>query len=168
MNNQEKETAQTSVPEGFTLTMALLDCLPVLFFSISAAILAYRFASHLFRFGIFLVILAGALKAGWKFVIAIQHKDIPLLSRQMRYLMPAGFLFMCIALLISHDEWSMTAVIQHIIHIPALFFFLASAAGILVLIQLARSQDSHDARANWKEQCINSFTQLFILLGILL
>lgn len=50
------------VPEGFTLSMAVLDCLPVLFFSISAFRLAMGFQSVLFRIGIFFIILAGALK----------------------------------------------------------------------------------------------------------
>lgn len=50
------------VPEGFTLSMALVDCLPVLFFIISSAILATRFNSRPFRAGVLLVILAGALK----------------------------------------------------------------------------------------------------------
>ena len=47
------------MPEGFTLSMALVDCLPVLFFSISSAILATRLDSGLFRTGVLLVILAG-------------------------------------------------------------------------------------------------------------
>ncbi|WP_268233786.1 hypothetical protein [Olsenella porci] len=43
--------------------MALLDCAPAAFFCIGADVLATRFDSTLFRVGIVLVVLAGALKA---------------------------------------------------------------------------------------------------------
>ena len=133
------------VPEGFNLAMALLDCLPVLFFSISAGILAYRLKSTLFGIGIFLVILAGAMKAGWKFVIALRKKDVPFLNRQMRFLMPAG----------------------HMTAFPAVIFFLAGAAGLFTLVFFARHLDHRDAAANWKEQMVNGITQFCVMLGII-
>ena len=73
---KQNRTFPEPVPEDFTLSMALVDCLPILFFSISSAILATRFDSRLFRVGVLLVILAGVLKAGWKFVIALHHRDL--------------------------------------------------------------------------------------------
>lgn len=39
------------------------------------------------------------MKASWKFVIALGHKDLHFLNRQMRYLMPIGFLLMLLALI---------------------------------------------------------------------
>lgn len=56
---KQNRTFPEPVPEDFTLSMALVDCLPILFFSISSAILAARFDSRLFRAGVLLVILAG-------------------------------------------------------------------------------------------------------------
>ncbi len=153
---------------GFTLSMAIVDCLPVLFFCVSSGILAYRFDSILFRIGITLVILAGALKAGWKFVIALMHRDIPFLSRQIRYLMPVGFILMISALFIDHSRWSIDIVIRHLTHIPAVFFFILGVLGLIFLAWLAKSQNNRDAKANWKEQIINSFSQCCIMLGILL
>ncbi len=120
------------VPEGFNLAMALLDCLPVLFFSISAGILAYRLKSTLFDIGIFLVILAGAMKAGWKFVIALRKKDVPFLNRQMRFLMPAGFVLAAAALIADRNRWSPAAVLRHMTAFPAVIFFLAGAAGLML------------------------------------
>ena len=83
--NRKKDISNSqvssAVPEGFSLAMAIVDCMPVLFFSISSAILAMRFDSILFRIGVTLVIIAGALKAGWKFVIALVHKDVPFLQQ---------------------------------------------------------------------------------------
>lgn len=157
-----------AVPEGFSLAMALVDCLPVLFFSISSVILASRFDSTIFRVGVAIVILAGALKAGWKFVIALLHKDVSILSRQMRFLMPAGSLLVLVSLFVDRGRWSFEAVVGHILHMPALVFFLCGAAGIVAMIRFARSRNSRNAKQNWKEQIVNSFSQFCIMLGILL
>lgn len=162
-----KRAENTAPPEGFSLAMALADCLPILFFSISSSVLAVRFASMLFRTGIFLVILAGAMKAGWKFVIALAGKDVSLLNRQMRFLMPSGFLLILLSLFADRERWSAAAILRHMISLPSLLFFLAGAAGILRLCHLARHLDGRDAKANWNEQLTNGITQLCILLGIL-
>lgn len=170
--NRKKEisNSQTSsaVPEGFSLALAIADCLPVLFFSISSAILASRFDSTLFRVGIALVIIAGAFKAGWKFAIALLHKDLPFLSRQMRFVMPAGFLLVLVSLMVDHNEWSFGAVAGHMVHMPSLIFFLCGAAGLVMMTWLARSQDRRNAKANWIEQIVNSISQFCIMIGILL
>lgn len=165
---KQSRTAPGPVPEGFTLSMALVDCLPVLFFSISSAILATRLDSRLFRTGVLLVILAGALKAGWKFVIALQHRDLRFLNRQMRYLMPAGFLLVILALIVDRGRWSIAAVIRHMTNVPALFLFLTGAAGLGLMVWFAKKKDRRDAKANWKEQITNSIAQFCIMLGILL
>ncbi len=165
--NDTKQDSRKTIPDGFTLGMAMMDCLPVIFFSIGAAVLASRFESPLFHFGILLVILAGALKAGWKFVLALAKKDVPFLSRQMRYLMPAGFASAVAGLLVDRSRWSIASVISHAAAQPACIFFLIGLAGIVTLAWLGRHLDGHDAQANWKEQTVNALTQLFIMLGII-
>ena len=127
-----------------------------------------RFDSILFRVGITLVIIAGALKAGCKFVIALVHKDVPFLSRQMGFLMPAGFLLVLIALIVDHGKWSFDAVAGHMVHMPALLFFLCGAAGLVIMTWLARSQDRRNPKANWIEQIVNSLSQFCIMMGIFL
>lgn len=154
--------------EGFTLSMALMDCLPVLFFSISVGVLGARFGSALFFAGAALVILAGALKVSWKFVLALAHRDVPVLSRQMRYLMPAGFVLMLCALVLQRDRWSPAAVLSAALSLPALVFFLLGIAGIVCMTWFAGHADRKDAKANWKEQGVNSLAQLCFLIGILM
>ena len=156
------------VPEGFTLSMAVLDCLPVLFFSISAVCLAERFPSVLFRVGIFLIILAGSLKVSWKMVIALAEKNIPILSGQMRVLMPLGFVLCILALFLNHAGWSFDSVLHHFIRLPSLIFFIMGIAGIFVMIWFAATKDRLDARSNWKEQAVNGVTQFCIMIGIFL
>lgn len=172
MNNKiskkESKSNQISVPEGFTLSMALVDCLPVIFFSISFGILATRFDSYIFRIGVFLVILAGLLKVGWKFVIALFQKNLNILNLQMRFVMPIGFLLILISLFIDHNKWSFTAISRHMTNMPTAIFFLGGIIGIALLMWFAKHSNSGDAKANWKEQIINSFTQFCIMMGILL
>ena len=164
MNTERKD----SVPKGFTLSMALMDCLPVLFFTISAIFIALHFPSLLLLIGIFFVILAGLLKVSWKLIIALAHRDIRFFNIQLRYLMPLGFLLALLALFIDHTKWSVTAIIAHITQFPSYLFFLIGMAGLIYLGYLGKHQDSHDAKANWKEQCINTLSQFCIMLGILL
>jgi hypothetical protein len=164
MKSQEKGR----IPEGFTLAMALGDMLPVVFFSMSALLIALRFRSLLFLIGVFLVILAGALKVGWKLIIVLKHRDLPFLNRQMRYVMPTGFACTLLALCVDHTKWSLIAVITHITSFPALLLFLIGCAGLVYLGYLGKHQNSRDAKANWKEQGINTLSQFCIMLGILL
>ena len=169
-NRQPERVEQpfdSGVPEGFGMTMAWMDCLPVLLFSISSSILALRFPSVLFRTGTILVILAGGMKAAWKFVIALKKRDLPFLNHQMRLLMPGGFALMFFALFFDRSRWSAAAVWHHMTALPSLIFFLAGASGVLVMFWFARHLNSREASANWREQMVNGITQLCVLLGIL-
>lgn len=157
-----------SVPEGFTLPMALLDCVPVAFFCIGASVLATRFDSTLFRVGIALVVLAGALKVSWKLVIALARRDVRFLNRQMRYLMPVGFALALASLAVDRARWSPAAVLRHATSLPSLPLLVAGIAGMLLMSWFARHLDGRDARANWREQMVNAISQLCIMLAIVL
>lgn len=54
------------IPEDFTLSLALVDALPVLFFSCSMVLIAGRFASILFCLGAAVIVLASCGKVLWK------------------------------------------------------------------------------------------------------
>lgn len=164
MNSTEND----NIPQGFTPGMALMDLLPVVFFYADAVILASRFRSILFLVGAILVILAGSLKVLWKFVLALAKKDITFLNRQMRYLMPAGFIVMAAALVIDHTKWSASDALHHILSFPSILFFLAAAAGLCLMVYFARHLNGRDAHSNWIEQGVNTLAQLFVFLGILL
>lgn len=157
-----------SIPEGFTLSMALMDCLPVAFFCVGAGVLATRFESPLFRVGVVLVVLAGALKACWKLVIALARRDVRLLNRQMRYLMPVGFALVLVSLVVDRALWSPAAVLAHVTAMPSLVFLIAGVAGMFLMSWFARHLDGRDARANWREQTVNAISQLCIMLAIML
>lgn len=157
-----------SVPEGFTLSMALMDCVPVAFFCVSAGVLATRFDSTLFRVGVVLVVLAGVLKVSWKLVLALVRRDVRFLNRQMRYLMPAGFALALVSLIADRAKWSPAAVLAHVTAMPSLLFLVVGLAGMFLMGWFARHLDGRDAKANWREQAVNGISQLCIMLAIVL
>lgn len=148
--------------------MAVTDMLPVLFFSISVAVLSGRIESVLFLAGAALVITAGTLKVLWKFVLALGKKDVPFLNRQLRYLMPAGFALLAAGLIVDRDCWSAKAAMEYIFSFPAGIFFLLAAVGIGCMIWFAGHLNGRDARSNWIEQGTNALTQFFLMMGIVL
>ena len=157
-----------SIPEGFTLSMALMDCLPVAFFCVGAGVLATRFDSALFRVGVALVVLAGALKVCWKLVLSLARRDVRFLNRQLRYLMPVGFALALASLAVDRAKWSPASVLTHVTAMPSLAFLVAGLAGMSLMGWFARNLDGRDAKANWREQAVNAISQLCIMLAIVL
>ena len=78
----------------FTLQLAIMDAVPVLFFGIAAIMLGVKLRSWVFLVGALLCFLASFGKVLWKFMIAVARKDVALLGMQLRYVMPTGFLLM--------------------------------------------------------------------------
>ena len=88
----------------FTLSLALVDALPVLFFGAAAAMLGVKLRSALFIVGAALCLLAGAGKVAWKLLLALRGKDVAILGAQLRYVMPAGFLLMLLGAFLAERE----------------------------------------------------------------
>lgn len=165
--NGEEQMSTENKPSGFTLPMALMDMLPVLFFSVSVGVLSLRFDSVLFLIGAVLVILAGAMKVFWKLLLAIVKKDVRIFNRQMRFLMPTGFILTITGLIVDHEAWSLQAIAAHIFSFPSIIFFILALAGIVCMIYFARHFDQMDAKSNWIEQGTNALTQFLFMMGIL-
>ncbi len=161
-------TVKGKVPEGFTVSMAAVDCIPVVFFSIMVSILSLRFRSSWFYAGAFLVILAGALKCLWKFIVAIGRKNIYPLFIQMRILMPAGFLLVLLSLVIDHAKLPLENAAMQITAFPAVLFYVLGVLGMCAMTVFAKTMDPADPRSNWIEQGTNGIAQLCFLIAVLL
>lgn len=157
---------EQQIPAGFTLPMAVVDCLPVAFFAVSAISIAARFDSALFLVGALCAVAAGAMKAAWKFVLAIKKRDVPLLNRQFRVLMPAGFAVMAAALVVDRAKWSPAWVFSHLTAMPALGFLAVGVAGMFCMASFALHNDSRDAKANWREQIVNAVAQACVMMAV--
>mgnify|MGYP003325360719 CR=1 FL=1 len=153
--------------EGFTLGLALVDLLPVIFFGASVVLIGIVFQSPLFIVGAALAFLAGFLKVLWKVILALAGKDVKWMNKQMRILMPAGFLLIIASVIIGWKKISWAAVGAAVTSLPSLIFFILWFLGLVAMGVLAGKLDSSVAKNNWIEQGVNSFAQLMGLLGIL-
>lgn len=165
MSGKQKITKDT-VPEGFTLALALEDALPVLLFGVSTVLLGLRYKSVLFVFGALLCFWAGAAKVIWKLIVVRKKKNVWWLFMQMRLVMPAGFLLMLLSLFT--DGASLSGILAGLCSFPSVIFFALGVLGMALMGVFAKKLDSADPRANKLEQGTNTAAQLCFFLGILL
>ena len=169
MSKREKtKMTRDVVPEGFTLTLALIDALPVLFFCASMIVISRLFSSSLFLAGALLCFIAGAAKVLWKVIVVLKKKNIWFLFLQMRILMPIGFCLMVISLIVKRSEISLAGMGSAFMRMPSLIFFGIGILGMLLMMVFAAKLDSSDVKANWIEQLTNGIAQAAIFVGLLL
>lgn len=152
--------------EDFPLSLALFDALPVLFFCCAVLVIGMHYQDPLFLVGSVLCTLAGVGKVIWKIIIAGTGRDIVWMNRQLRVVMPVGFLLILAGLFTGGAEW--TAVRQRIFSLPAGLFFGVTVAGMVAMSVFAVRLDGTKVRNNWIEQITNAVAQGCFLLGVLL
>lgn len=156
------------IPEGFSLGLALVDSLPVIFFAGSMFLIGQRFSSNFFMLGAVLCLIGGAGKVLWKVIVVLKRKNVWPLFVQMRFLMPIGFLLMICSLIANADRISFDGIIKACTGFPTIVCFAAGIAGIVLMTVFAMFLDSSDVKANWIEQLTNGLAQGAFFLGILL
>ena len=154
--------------EGFTLSLALVDAIPVLSFGISMVIIASRFDSPLFMVGAALSVLAGCCKVAWKLVLGIWKKDLRWLNKPFVPMQATGFLLMLVSFVVGFGRISWAGVGAAVIGFPSIIFFSAWI-GLMGFMGWYRKYkfSNDDAKANWTAQIINAIGQTCLLLGIL-
>lgn len=163
-NNITKDT----VPEGFSVSLALVDLVPVVFFGLSAVRVGELFESALFTFGAVVCLAAGVVKVLWKLIAAVTQKNIWPMFVQMRILMPAGFALMIAALIAERAKLNGAAILAGLTGFPACVFFALGALGMAFMIYCALRMDSSDPKTNWLEQAVNAAAQICFFVGLLL
>lgn len=156
------------VPEGFTLPLAVVDALPVLFFGGSMILIGLLFQSTLFLVGALLCLWAGAAKVIWKIIVVVKKKNVWWLFMQMRIVMPVGFALMLLAVGLHWSDIDRSAVLAAVVSLPSVIFFAIGVLGMVLMGVFASKLDSSDARANWIEQLTNGAAQAAIFIGLLL
>lgn len=167
MKNRQKITRDT-VPGDFTLSLVLIDALPVLLFGGSTVLISLLFKSALFLSGALLCFWAGAAKVVWKITVVKKRKNVWWLFLQMRTAMPAGFLLMLLSLVFSGKAPDAAALYGAVTSFPSVIFFAAGLAGILLMAVFSVKLDSADKRSNYVEELTNTFAQLCFFTGIAL
>ncbi|MBQ0038561.1 MAG: hypothetical protein KBS74_07830 [Clostridiales bacterium] len=169
MSRQDKpKMTKDTVPEGFTMKMALVDALPVLFFGASMVVLSILFSDVLFLIGALLCLLAGAAKVLWKVIVVRRKKNIWWLFLQMRILMPIGFALMLLSVLIHAKSIDFARVWHAVTAFPPVICFAAGLIGMVLMGIFFVKLDSSDARSNWIEQVTNGLAQMAIFVGLLM
>ncbi len=155
--------------EKFPLSLALFDALPVLFFCISMILIGVKYKNTVFMVGAVLCTLAGVGKVVWKIIIAGTQKDIVILNRQMRVVMPIGFLCIIIGVAMGAAAGSIDtgALMTGILSFPSALFFAVTIIGMICMMVFAVKLDSTKLSSNWIEQITNAIAQGCLLLGIL-
>ena len=154
--------------EGFTLSLALVDALPVLLFGGSSIMLGILFKSALFIVGACLIFLGGFLKVMWKIVLAVKGRDIVFLNKQMKYTMLTGFALVLVSVLVNIKRISLAAIGSALVSMPACIFFLLFVCGMVGMGVCAKKLDSSVAKNNWIEQSINAAAQLCLFIALLI
>lgn len=161
-----KRMTRDTIPEDFTMTLALVDALPVLFFGGSMILAGLLLRSYVFLLGAALALFAGAAKVIWKIIVVLRKQNIWWLFLQMRILMPIGMVLMLIGAFTGRGDGARFR--QLATAMPAAGCFVAGAAGMVMMIVFAFRLDSSDPKANWIEQLTNAFAQAAIFAGLLL
>ena len=167
MSKKPKMTKDT-IPQDFTLSLALVDALPVLFFGGSMILIGLLFGSPLFLIGAALCFWAGAAKVVWKIIVVAKKKNVWWMFLQMRIVMPIGFLLMLLAVILNLNAIDLSAVFAAVISLPSVLFLAIGVIGMALMGVFAAKLDSADVRFNWIEQLTNAIAQAAIFVGILL
>ncbi len=157
-----------TVPEGFTMTLALTDAIPVLFFGAGMIVVSVLFKSGLFLFGALLCLFAGAAKVLWKIIVVLRKKNVWWLFLQMRFLMPAGLVIMAVSAVLKRSEVDFSSLLGKAVNFPAAAFFIAGITGMLLMLVFAFKLDSSSVKANRIEELTNGLAQACFFVGLLL
>ena len=169
MNSKSKnKISKNTIPQGFSIPMALVDLIPVVFFGLSAMKIGSLFHSTLFVIGSLICLISGIVKVLWKMIAAIVQKNIWSLFVQMRIFMPIGFVIMLVALIVDRTHLSMVAILTGIISFPSYIFFGIGVVGMILMFAFAFKMDSSDPKVNWIEQAVNGIAQICFFIGLLL
>ena len=154
--------------EGFTISLALVDAIPVLFFGASMILIAVRFNSPLFIIGAILSTLAGCCKVAWKLILATSRKDVKWLNKCFVPMQAAGWLLMIISFVLRFKKINWNGVLSAVTSLPSLILFILWIVmmGVMVWYRKTRFKNE-DAKKNWTAQIINAVGQAALFFAIL-
>ena len=164
----KQKISKNIVPEGFTVKLALVDSIPVIFFGLASIILGLSFSSITFIIGACITFLSGLLKVIWKIIVATRKKNIWPLFIQMRIIMPIGFLIMVIGFIISCFNNDMNIFFNSLLNPICIIFLALGLVGMAMMVVFAIKLDSSNPKSNWIEQICNGISQACFFIGFLI
>ena len=154
--------------EGFTLSLALLDYVPVAAFGAAVVLAGGAMNNPLFIIGAAISFLAGLMKATWKLIIGVWKKDIKFMNKAFLPMQGTGWLIMLPAAIFSLFKAGPAKALSAVCGIPQLIFFILwfAMTGLMVWYKKNRFV-REDARCNWTAEIINSVAQCSLLIGVI-
>ena len=170
MPSSKNKFSKNIVPSDFTLSLALVDLFPVLFFGLGSIFFGLILKDITFIVGAVLCTLSGLIKVLWKFVVVLKKKNVWWMFLQMRIVMPISFILMLCGLIISivTSNNFYNDVFKLFINIPTLIFYSLGVIGIICMVIFCIKLDSSSSKDNWIEQFTNGISQLLIFIGTLI
>lgn len=154
--------------EGFTISLALVDAIPVLFFGASMIMVAARFNSPLFIAGAVISTLAGCCKVLWKLILGIRKKDVRWLNKPFVPMQATGFLLMLVSFAIGFGKINWGALLSAVTGFPSVLLFLLWIAMMGTMGWYRKHKFDNSAKTNWTAQIINCIGQGALFFAILL
>lgn len=155
---------ETAASSGFTLSLALVDFLPVILFCLGGALVLGRLHSALFGVGVLLCTLAGLCKSGWKLVLSLTNRDFTLLTKLFHVLLPFGFALILLSVPFTLSAWSL--LFRQLLVLPSLVFLILGSTGMALMGLFAVKLDGKKASSNWIEQLTNTAAQACFVLAL--
>ena len=157
-----------TVPQNYTMGLAVFDFVPVLFFGIACYLLWKMTGSLLILLGGLISFVSGTLKVLWKIIVVLQKKNVWPLFIQMRIGLPAGLTLVLIGFIVSCFTKDMSAYWSAALRPLPILFFILYFAGTMAMVRCSKKLDPSEARANWIEQGWNTAAQGAFLINVLL
>ena len=156
---KRKNITKDTIPEGFSISLAIVDFLPVIFFCFAILIFSYRASlySYPIILGAIISIISGLIKVLWKIIAAVKKKNVWWMFVQMRIIFPIGFSMIIFGMIKEYKNYS--SYIYSASFTNKLFFYLFVFAMILMSI-FALTLDQSNPKSNWIEQITNSIAMV--------
>ena len=145
---------KNTIPENFTLGLAVWDFMPVLFFMLAMLVASVIMHSIVFTIGVLICFWAGTAKVIWKIIVALKRRNVWFLFIQMRIAMPLGFLLIIVGVVIGHASIEWGYYLSKLVAMPTGLFFALWIIGMIGMSICAVKLDSGNLRANMIEQGI--------------
>ena len=154
--------------EEFTLSLALVDFIPVVAFGVAIILVAGAFHSPLFLIGAIISLVAGVCKVLWKLILGTTKKDVKWLNKGFIPMQSGGWLIMLLAVILNIKRINFGAVLSAIIGLPQLVFFILWIGFLGAMIWYKKNRfEKYSAKANWTAEIINSVGQTCFLIAML-
>ena len=158
-----KKMTKDIIPEGFTLSLVIVDFIPVFLFILTIIIFTKKtYFNYLIVIGGFICFISGFIKVLWKLIVVLEKKNVWWMFIQMRIAMPIGFSMFLLGFILGWKNFS-----NNFYNAPfySRFFFTLWVIGMSLMSALAIKLDSSDPKAKWIEQITNSISQCFLCIA---